>query len=922
ETASGANLGSGQLNSGPGEVTLGGNSAAEDVNVDSGNLNLNGELTGVTDLAVASGASLTLGAAERINNAAVLHNNDGTVTLNGAEEAKTFNSTGLLDGTGTLTAEDYNLSNGATTAVGADLGGGQIISGPGIVTLNGNAAAEDVDVNSGTMNLNGELTGVTDLSVSSGAALVLGGAERINNGAVLNNNGGNVSLSGAEEIAEFNSTGTLDGPGTLTAANYNLSNGAITAVGANLGSGHLSSGPGVVTLNGDAAAEDVDVNSGEFNLNGSLTGATDVTVSDGAILRSASADRVNDAATVNLNGGSNWILGGDETVTSFVSSGLLNGGGLLTADQYDLSNGAVTAVGSNLGTGVLNSGPGAVVLNGDTNADILNVNSGTLTTEGAVQNSGGVITVGSGATWFVNNSYVYDSLQGAGTVDPGGVNGNTFTNSTNLRPGTSIGSISVVGDYVESGTYHGELDPTSLGGAYLLSDNLTVSGGTTLSASSVFSPSTINGLTADGVLIGHRFDIISSAGGIAGGWSEITDGNNAGPGGSTSESQFFFNTATGDLLALGLTGSQTPSDYSGITSNQVTILNSITDGATDAVGNYSSTDGAEGTVLDAIYANGAPGDVGGRLSALNALSPEGYAGALDYTLHATRVYADRVRTAVPLVGTSKYAIVAGLNFFGLGSSSSDDSNDYDINSSGGYVGVRTRGNDEFTFGGYLAFDSGDIDAGRADIDADGFVFGGFVEYTPRNAKALSYWGSMSYGSYEFDGDRQGLVSRLSTSSFDGSAFQAGFGVDYLSYEKNGFRIVPSGSLNFISSSVDGFSESGGPDALIVDDMDADAMYLELALNLQYKLPKAPAYLYGELGWQHNFGDVDHDVSATLGGSRFEVNAPGLGSDAVILGLGIQYDVSKQYQIDLSYRGEFRGDADAYSGLNLGIKGSF
>ncbi|MDA7881111.1 autotransporter domain-containing protein [Akkermansiaceae bacterium] len=647
-----------------------------------------------------------------------------------------------------------------------------------------------------------------------------------------------------------------------------------------------------------------------------------MTVSDGAILRSGSADRINDSARVNLNNGANWILGGDEGITSFVSSGLLNGSGLLTAAQYDLSNGAVTAVGADLGTGLLNSGPGSVILNGNTNADFINVNSGTLTTEGEVQNLGGIITIGAGATWFVNNSYAYDSLRGTGAVDPGGVNGNTFTNETNLRPGTGIGTLSVIGDYVESGTFHGELDPTSLGSPYLLSDTLATSGGTTLSATSVLRPTAINGLTPGGILIGHRFNIISAAGGIAGGWSEIADGNNAGPGGSSVASQFFFNTATGDLLGLGLTGSQTPADYAGINSNHLAILNAVTGGATDTVGNYSSTDGAEGTVLDAIYGNGAPGDVGARLDALDSLSPEGYAGAIDYTLHSTRVYAQTVRTASPLVGDSKYAIVAGYNHFSTGSSSSDNTNDYDLGSSGGYVGVRIRNDKEFTFGGFLAFDSGEVDAGRTNMDASGIVFGGFMEYTPADGDALSYWGSMSYGSYEFDGNRNGLVSRLSTPGFDGSAFQVGLGMDYLSYDKDGLRIAPGGSLNFISSSVDGFTEAGGADSLRVDDQDSNAAYFELALRLQYQLPDAPVSLHGELGWQHDFNDVDRDVSATLGSSSFRVNAPGLGSDAIILGLGVFYDVNEQYQIDLSYRGEFRSDSDAYSGLNLGIKGSF
>ena len=664
------------------------------------------------------------------------------------------------------------------------------------------------------------------------------------------------------------------------------------------------------------------MNSGRLNLDGQLTGVSDLAIADGATLLSGSADRVADSALVNLENGGTWTLGGDDLIGSLSSSGLLNGGGVLTATGYDLSNGAVTSNGANLGTGELNSGPGSVILNGNTNADSINVHGGSLTTNGAVQNSAGVISVASGATWLVNGSYSYDSLQGFGTVNPGGVNGMTFTNSTNLRPGTSIGSLSIVGNYVEAGTFHGELDPTDVGSPYLLSDNITVSGSTTLTGSSVLNVTGINGLSPGGVGIGHRFDLFSSAGGIIGGWGEITDGNNTGPGGVTFDSQFLFNAATGDLLGLGLTGTQTPADYAGINTNQIITLNSITDGATDAVGNYRSDDGAEGTVLDAIYSTGAPGDVSARLGAVDAISPEGYAGALDYTLHATRNYTRSVKSAAPLVTGKNYEVVAGLNSFGTGSSSSGNSNDYDLRSTGGYIGLRARGNSEFSFGGFVAFDDGEVDAGRVDLDTSGFILGGFVEFTPTHAESITYWGNMSYGSYEFDGSRNGLVSKLSVPGFDGSAFQVGLGVDYLAYAKGGLQFVPGASLNFMTSSVDGFAETGGADALIVNDQDISATYLDIALRLQYQVPNQPISLHGELGWQHNFGDADRDVSATLGSSAFEVNAPGMGDDAVFIGLGINYDFNDRYQIGLSYRGEFRGDAEAFNGVNLNVKARF
>ena len=239
-----------------------------------------------------------------MNNGAVGTNNGGTINLNGAEGVTTFKSTGQLGGTGTLTAADYQLSYGASTATGANLGVGRLVSGPGSITLNGDAAAELVDVTSGELNLNGQLTGVTDLSVLSGASLMSGSADRVADGATVNvANGGLWALGGDDTIGLLNSSGLLNGGATLSASQYNLSNGAELAFGTNLGSGQLVSGPGSVTLNGDAAAELVDVASGALNLNGQLTGVTDLDVATDATVNLGADERVNNAAVVTNNVG-------------------------------------------------------------------------------------------------------------------------------------------------------------------------------------------------------------------------------------------------------------------------------------------------------------------------------------------------------------------------------------------------------------------------------------------------------------------------------------------------------------------------------------------------------------------------------------------------------------------------------------------
>jgi fibronectin-binding autotransporter adhesin len=926
-TEVGADLGAGQLVSGPGEVTINGDAAAEDVDVKAGTLTLNGELTGVMDLSISDGATLVNGSGERLANGATVNlSNGGTLTLNGDEVVALVNTSGLLNGAGTLTAGTYRLSNGAVTEVGADLGRGQLVSGPGLVSLYGDAAAEDVDVSAGTLNLNGELTGVTDLSIADGATLVNGAAERIADGATVNLlNGGTLTLNGDELVALVNASGLLDGAGTLTAGTYRLSDGAVTAAGANLGGGQLVSGPGDVTLGGDSAAEDVDVNAGTLNLNGRLTAVTDLDVANGAKLVNGSAERITSDATVNLANGGVFTLNGDQTLANLNSTGLLNGAGTLSAAAYNLSNGAVTSANAHLGDGTLNVGPGNVILNGDTGADTINLNSGSLVTSGDVTNASGIFTLSPNTIWFVNGASQYNTLRGEGTVNPGGANGDIFVNRGNVSPGIGddLGVIEIDGDYTERGTLQSQLDPSIVGGLYLGSDLLRGSGALVLTDDGILSPSPINGLTSEGVLIGHRFNIIDAARGISGSWGEITDGNNAGAGGRTIDSQFFFDVATGDMVALGLMGDQTTSDFEDLTENKLTILDAVIDGATDSAGNYDSADGAEGTVLNGILTTGEAGDLDTRVESLGALSPEGYAGSIDYTLQATRNYSRVIMDGTPLFYNSKYELSVGYTNLGLASASSNDANDYDLQSNGAYIGIQSNTTTDFTFGSYLAFDSGSIDAGRLDLDAKGIVFGGYVEFAPQNPmNRWRGWGALSYGSYEFDGSRTGFLSELSVPNFDGSAFMIGAGVDYLAYENNGLRLIPNAGLSFFSASTDGFTEKGGADALSIDGQDQNSTLLQLAFRLEYQKPGEKFSFRGEMGWQHDLSDTHRDVVATLGSTDFRVNAPGLGEDAFFLDVGAAYDFNERYQLNAGYHAEFRRDADTLNSFNLGLKARF
>ena len=939
-----ANLGSGTLNS-DGSAVLNGDAAVETANVNSGLLNLNGQLTDVVNLTIADGGTLVSGSPDRINDDATANiATGGTWILNGNDTIATLNSGGLLNGTGTLTAETYNLTDGAVTDILANLGSGTLNSDES-VTLNGNAAVETANVNSGTLALNGQLTEVTTLNISESGTLLSGGAERINNAATANiTTGGTLTLNDTETIAALNSGGLLNGSGTLTAETYNLTDGAVTETLANLGAGILNS-DGAVTLNGDAAAETTNVNTGTLNLNGQLTAVGELNISEDATLVNGSAERIDDAAVVNNAG--TMTLARDENVTTFnADGGLLDGSGLLTAETYNLSNGTATAAGADLGTGTLSSGPGEVTLDGNTNADAINIESGALNTNGAVQNQRGVITVASEATWNVNSSYTYDTLRGEGTVDPGGLNGNTFRNENTISPGSALGTLTIAGDYIESGIYHAQLDQAPV------SDTLHVTGSVTLEADSRLDLSEFSGLVngSGAVLCGERWNIIDTPAVINGEWGEISDVNNPGALGQTFQSQLLFDRGTGDLVSLGLQDGQTVADYAGISGDQASILSAVLEGATGndlIVGNFNSEDDASGTLLNTIYTAAQPGDKAGLYNAINTLSPEAFAGAVDYALIATRGHVEnalgyRPRTREDLViiaeddkgGTVTTSLFrssetietfAGYSNVQVGSASSQSGNDYSLQSNGIYAGARFQSTDRIVLSSYIAADIGSIDSATIDLDTHGLVFGGSFDYAPVGPDhPLRIIGTASYADFEYDGHRQSVAGRYQVPEIDANAFEAGLRIEYGLVNNDGWSLIPAIGLRHISANTDAFSEIGGPGALAVAKHEGSASLLDLGVFANYQRFGKPYGFNAELRWQHDFADAHRDINATFAssGTAFDVTAPGMGSDALIFSLGSYYDLSERYRIGINYRGERRSDADMLHSFNLRIMAGF
>ena len=837
----------------------------------------------------------------------------GILNTNAADALPTANGRTVLtmDDSG-LGSSQLNLIGGFNQSIASLTG-----SASSLVNLNSNTLT--IGTASGTTTFAGVISGSGGITKDDASTQILSGLNTYTGSTTVNagvlragvavqafGNGSAVTMANVAgatlDLNNFNQTiGSLAGGGAL-GGNVTLGTAALTTGGNNTSTTYAG------VISGTGADALIKNGSGTFTLSGTntYTGTTQINAgvlqagaaAGGQAFGNLSAVTLNNAlgATLDLN---NF----DQTIGSLAGGGGASGGNVSLGDATLTTGGLNTSttfagVISGLGGGLTKNGNGTFSLSGaNTYTGLTTINSGTLalTTAGGRLSPSSSLLINGGQLTFVDFETVSGFTQNAGIINfdvdhPGGA-----LVDCQLNPGVDNDVLYVNGTSTLGGTVNVIKQGVEFqrGESALLIDSNNIIG-------------TPDFFTHD--YTNRMFLVVDS----------VTTDNVT-------------------LLGTGVAGQNgNLANIAGLNANQIAIANAIN---TNIAGNGNILDTTVEMDQIALFALGdcetAPG------AGLDILSPEPYAGFSDYGVQTIKSYtmtalsmpgysrdgtARSVRIPVgnsssPMMMSSNEGVTsvfAGFSQYSTGTDSSINGADYDISSNGGILGVRHEVN-RLTLGGFVAVDEGDINSITLNSDVEAFLLGAFASYVIKPEMNLVVTGGLTYGSYKFDGTRQSL-GLVTFDDVGSDVLDLHLGIEGDAYSAGKLRVTPFAGLHYISSSTDGFTETG-LGALTVAAHDYDAFFSEIGVKAEYQYDEKTS-LNANISYTRNLSGSDKNIGASLGGTPFAVSSPGLGDDILTIGLGAQYQVTKDVRLGINYRAEFTTDAEPASGLSIGGSYSF
>ena len=633
---------------------------------------------------------------------------------------------------------------------------------------------------------------------------------------------------------------------------------------------------------------------GSMDIGGNLGQGSLLVTSDALLTNNGIAYLGHDSGSTGeavVSGNGTWdnnsaLYVGNEGIGSLV----IENGGLVTATNSTIaaaagSTGTVVANGN----GIVWSNSGGLAIGGAGEAELVIGSGATVLAQGAIiaaglPTSSALVTVdgvlaGLGGIAFNANSH----LSGTGIVTTAG---GTTTMSGTIAPGNSIGTLSIVGDYVQNAgsTYEVEIDAAGN------SDLIDVSGIATITGGEVVV------VPFPDFAIATPYTILTAAGGVNGQFDPVAG----------SVSYFLSPELSYDLNNVYLTIQQSATfESAAMTPNQIATAQGA-----DSLPTSNPVWTAIAMLPDAPSAQFAFDQLSGEIHA------SAQTAFLEDSRFAREAALDRLRNALggagQTSGLAEQEMEGGATLWarGFGSWSHWDSDGnaamLSRNIGGLFVGGDSELFDNVRFGlmGGYSRSSLNVSDRASSGTVDSFTLGTYVGGA---WDAFSLKGGLAYGWHNLDTSRSATFTGFSDSlsaSYNARTFQAyseaAYTVDY-----GAVRIEPFANLAYVNLSSDAFTETGGAAALTALGQSANATFTTLGLRgeTQVDLGGIATTLSGGIGWRHAFGDAPTSTHSFAGGNAFTVAGVPLARDTLVLDAGVEIDLTDNATFGLSYSGQ-------------------
>ncbi|SFU67731.1 autotransporter domain-containing protein [Xenorhabdus koppenhoeferi] len=186
-------------------------------------------------------------------------------------------------------------------------------------------------------------------------------------------------------------------------------------------------------------------------------------------------------------------------------------------------------------------------------------------------------------------------------------------------------------------------------------------------------------------------------------------------------------------------------------------------------------------------------------------------------------------------------------------------------------------------------------------------------YGSKQIDALALRAGAAYSWHRFDTERSVAFGRQSDNlkakygAQTGQLFtEAAYGIN-----TSGLNLEPFANVSYVNFRNNSINEHGGAAALHGNKQSKNATFSTLGLRADQKWKtknEITVGLYGELGWQHQFGSVDRGTKLSFSNSdsTFTINSVSPERDAAVIKAGTELGLNENTRLSLGYSGVLSG----------------